>query len=59
MPSIKKFLAKHCDNCPLCKHARKNPDTLFGKMMKLHGKFCPAWRAWEKEYGQKPDLKSS
>ncbi len=53
LDGIKKFMAQRCENCPLGQHARANPDTLFGKMMALHGKICPFWRSWEKEYGQK------
>lgn len=50
---VAKFMAKRCDNCPLCRHARENPATIFGLLMALHGKVCPFWRAWEKEYGGK------
>lgn len=52
---LKKFMAKRCDNCPLCNYARKKPDTLFAKIMKLHGKFCPFWKAWEKNYGKEAE----
>jgi hypothetical protein len=58
MGAIKKFMAGHCENCPLCKHARANPGTLFGKVMALHGKICPFWRAWQEEYGQKQGTSS-
>jgi hypothetical protein len=51
MPAIKKFMAKRCENCPLCRRARERPASLLGKLMTLHGKFCPFWRAWQKEYG--------
>jgi len=52
MRVLTELMAKRCDHCPLCRWARKNPDTLLGKVMALHGKFCPFWRAWEKVYGQ-------
>jgi hypothetical protein len=55
MEGIRKFMAKRCENCPLCRYARNNPNKLFSKMMALHGKFCPFWRAWEKEYGYRKD----
>ncbi len=51
MKSVVKFIAKRCENCPLCNHARENPETLFGKVMAFHGKICPFWKAWEREYG--------
>ncbi len=54
MGAIKTFMAARCENCPLCKRARENPNTLFGKLMALHGKFCPFWRSHEQVYSQKP-----
>jgi len=50
---IQKFMALRCEYCPLCKYARGNPDTTIGKIMLWHGKWCPVWKAWEKEYGAK------
>lgn len=49
MGAIKQFMAKRCENCPLCRHARNHPETMFGKLMELHGKVCPFWRAWKQE----------
>ena len=51
MGAIKNFMALRCDRCPLCNYARKNPETMFGKVMYWHGKFCPFWKAWEEKYG--------
>ncbi len=48
---MKKIMAKICDLCPLCRFARKKPETLIGKLMSWHGKWCPFWRAWEEIYG--------
>lgn len=45
MGKVTNFMGKICDNCPLCNHARNNPDTAFGKVMEWHGKWCPAWKA--------------
>ena len=53
MMKIKNILAWRCEVCPLCKYARKNPESLMGKAMAWHGKFCPAWRAWQEIYGDK------
>lgn len=53
LEQVKLLLAKRCDKCPLCNHARKHPDSLFGKAMALHGRFCPFWRAWQQVYGDK------
>lgn len=41
----KETLAKICDNCPLCNYARNKPETVVGRIMEWHGKFCPAWKA--------------
>ena len=55
MGAIKQFMAKRCEDCPLCQRARNNPDTLLGKVMAWHGKWCPFWRAYQaKATEQKP-----
>lgn len=51
---ITRFLAWRCENCPICRYARENPDTLISKIIHLHGKFCPFWRARERVYGKGP-----
>ena len=45
MNRLTRFLGETCDNCKLCQYARENPDTIFGKVMTWHGKWCPAWKA--------------
>ncbi len=50
---FKKLLAKFCNICPLCRFSRKHPDSLLGKIMIWHGKWCPIWKAWEDMYGNK------
>jgi len=50
---IKEILALRCEKCPICRYARKKPESLFGKMMSFHGRFCPFWRAWQEVYGAK------
>jgi hypothetical protein len=45
MNQFTRLMGKVCDNCPLCKYARENPDAAFGKVMEWHGKWCPAWKA--------------
>ena len=46
-----RIMAKRCESCPLCKRARENPDTRFGKIMAWHGTWCPFWQARERVYG--------
>ncbi len=48
MNRIERFLGKICDDCALCRYARGNPETITGKIMIWHGKWCPAWKAGEK-----------
>jgi hypothetical protein len=55
LSEVKRFMAKRCDKCPLCDHARKNPQTLFGRVMAWHGKWCPFWKAWQEEHVGKTD----
>jgi len=52
MGKIKKIFSTVCENCPLCKYARNNPDTTIGKIMEWHGKWCPAWQAYLEEKEQ-------
>lgn len=49
---VTRLLAWRCHVCPPCRYARAHPDTLFAKALRLHGKFCPFWRAHEKVYGE-------
>lgn len=58
MGLIKNLMAKRCEACPLCKHARQHPESLVGRAMAWHGKFCPFWRAWEEVYGQESKAQS-
>ena len=46
MGKVKNLFGTVCENCPLCKYARNNPDTRIGKIMEWHGKWCPAWQAY-------------
>jgi len=50
MEFLVKIVAKICNYCPFCRYARENPQTIFGRIMHWHGKWCPFWRAWEKVY---------
>ena len=55
MEWLTKLMAARCDNCPLCRQARREPDSWFGKLMAFHGRFCPFWHAWEKIHGGSDD----
>jgi len=49
-----KFLAGICHRCEICPYANRKPDSSFGKLMRWHRKWCPAWAAHTKVYGLKP-----
>jgi hypothetical protein len=52
--TFKKLRATICNNCPLCKHARKNPESVVGKILhhKKHAENCPMWKAQLEVYGE-------
>jgi len=52
MEWLTKLLAERCENCPLCRYARREPDSLVGRLVAFHGRFCPCWQAREKVYGE-------
>ena len=47
-------MAGMCHRCIVCRYADKKPDTLFGRLMRWHRTWCPAWAAHTKVYGEKP-----
>ncbi|MGA2403305.1 MAG: hypothetical protein ABSG91_16625 [Syntrophobacteraceae bacterium] len=58
MNRFTRFLGTTCDGCRFCQHARENPETLVGKIMAWHGKWCPAWKA-QKEIEKERQILSS
>lgn len=48
--TTEKILGTICNYCPLCRYARNNPETWFGRLMEWHGKYCPFWRAQKALY---------
>ncbi|MCK5798132.1 MAG: hypothetical protein KAI47_13145 [Deltaproteobacteria bacterium] len=52
MSLLKTVMAKRCKHCPLCAYARAKPETLIGKAMAFHGRFCPFWKAYVEIYGE-------
>jgi hypothetical protein len=53
MGRLEEFMAKRCEDCPLCRFARENPRHWFGAFMAWHGKWCPFWKSWEEKYGSR------
>jgi len=52
---LKRMMAKRCDLCLPCRYARANPESMVGKVIGFHGKYCPFWKAWQEVYGTKPE----
>jgi len=52
--TFKKIRATMCHHCPMCKHARANPQSGIGKILhhKLHAEHCPMWKAEQEVYGK-------
>ena len=57
MNRFQRSLGKICDNCPLCNYARGNTETLVGKVMIWHGKYCPAWKAQQEIVEERQEQK--
>jgi hypothetical protein len=50
---VTRGLANMCHKCPICPHADKKPNSSFGKIMRWHRTWCPAYIAHIKIYGEK------
>lgn len=49
----KRFKAAVCHHCPLCRHARKKPDSFIGRIIhQRHAEDCPSWQAEQDLYGK-------
>jgi len=48
------LLANLCHKCGICPYADKKPDSHFGKLMRWHRTWCPAWAAHTRVFGRKP-----
>lgn len=49
-----RVLAGVCHKCGICPCADKKPDSAFGRLMRWHRKWCPAWAAHSRVYWRKP-----
>ena len=45
-------MSDRCENCPMCRYARDNPKTWFGRLMEWHGQWCPFWKSWKERHGK-------
>ncbi len=52
---FKKMKARICKHCPACNQARKNPESIVGKILHhpFHAERCPVWKAYQEVYGDR------
>jgi hypothetical protein len=48
------LLANVCHRCGICPYADRKPQSRFGRLMRRHRTWCPAWAAHTKVFGRKP-----
>lgn len=46
-------LARCCHGCRFCAVADQRQNSTFGRLMRWHRGWCPAWAAHTKVYGEK------
>lgn len=46
-------LASFCHQCGVCGRAERRPASPFGRSMRWHRTWCPAWNAHTKVHGPK------
>ncbi len=51
---VTRTLAGFCHHCGICPFAEKKPKSIFGRLMRWHRTWCPAWASHTKVYGEKP-----
>ena len=47
-------MASKCATCGLRARAEKNPKSLLAKIWRWHTKWCPGWKAYQKELAEQP-----
>jgi len=50
---LTRTLAGVCHHCGICPFAERRPDSAFGRLMRWHRNWCPAWAAHTRVYGEK------
>jgi hypothetical protein len=52
--ALTRGLAGVCHHCGICPFAERKPDSAFGRLMRWHRTWCPAWAAHTRVYGVIP-----
>ncbi len=45
-------MAHNCENCKWREYSEKKPEKIISKIWKWHTKWCPGWKAYQKELAQ-------
>ncbi len=45
-------MAAKCETCPMRLKAEKNPNGFLAKLWRWHTKWCPGWRAYQRQIEQ-------
>ena len=51
--AVTRALASVCHGCGICAKADRSPQSRFGRLMRWHRTWCPAWAAHTRVYGRK------
>ena len=43
------MMKSNCANCPMRKAAEENPRTFKARLWRWHTKWCPGWKAYQRE----------
>ncbi len=46
-------MRSRCASCKICNYAQNKPDSIIGKGWRWHSKWCPSWKAYQKELAEK------
>jgi hypothetical protein len=46
----------HCVNCPVCNSARKNPQSLFSRIVRWHQRWCPGYKSYQRWLKEHPEF---
>jgi hypothetical protein len=47
-------MASKCETCGFRLRAEKNPKSIISRLWRWHTKWCPGWKAYQKELAEQP-----
>ena len=48
-------MAHSCENCAWRRRSEAKPDTLLAKIWRWHTRWCPGWKAYQRELAGRED----